>query len=208
MKVTKRQLKKIIKEELETVMDEGFFGRMGDKIGFETGTTKGRAKVIGILVNNWKEAVEDARYMDQDGFNDLMTNTGKLLKAANFEPEKIAQILIAIGSGDGTAAADAYLAAAQDVQMRGGAGSDLITLFHNGVPEIVAAVGEEEARRSAQATAEKFAALNAEWEKEQKFRGQEADAEMNAKYGAADARNKAKESARLKKLQTKGRGDY
>ena len=156
--------RKFATEETDSVMNEGFFGNMGDKMGFETGTTKGRVARIGMLVKLWQEAVENADIMDAEDFDGLMANTGEHLKAANFEPEKIAQILLAMGSGDGSAASDAYLAAAQDVQMRGGAGSDLIELFRNGLEDIVYAVGEEEARRSAQTHAENMAGLKSDVE--------------------------------------------
>ena len=43
MKVTKRQLKKLIKEEIEAVMDEGFFSGIGDKMGIQTQDAKLRA---------------------------------------------------------------------------------------------------------------------------------------------------------------------
>lgn len=43
MKITKSQLKQIIKEELETAIDEGFFSSIGDKMGISTQDTKLRA---------------------------------------------------------------------------------------------------------------------------------------------------------------------
>jgi len=43
VKITKRQLKKLIKEEIEAVIDEGFFSSIGDKMGMQTQDTKLRA---------------------------------------------------------------------------------------------------------------------------------------------------------------------
>ena len=43
MKIKKSELKKLIKEEIEAVMDEGFFSGIGDKMGISTQDTKLRA---------------------------------------------------------------------------------------------------------------------------------------------------------------------
>jgi len=43
VKIKKSELKKLIKEELENIMDEGFFSGIGDKMGMQTQDTKLRA---------------------------------------------------------------------------------------------------------------------------------------------------------------------
>jgi hypothetical protein len=43
VKIKKSELKKLIKEEIEAVMDEGFFSGIGDKMGMQTQDTKLRA---------------------------------------------------------------------------------------------------------------------------------------------------------------------
>ena len=40
MKISKQQLTKVVNEEIQQMVDEGFFGKMGHKMGFETGETK------------------------------------------------------------------------------------------------------------------------------------------------------------------------
>ena len=40
MKISKTQLTKMVNEEIQQMVDEGFFGKMGHKMGFETGETK------------------------------------------------------------------------------------------------------------------------------------------------------------------------
>lgn len=193
-KLIMNNFRKFVAEEKRTVITEGFFGNMGDKMGFETGTTKGRAAIMGRLVSQWQDAVENADLMDQDDYEDLMSGTGELLKSANFKPEKIAQVLLAIGTGDGRAASEAYTVASQDVQLRGDAGTALMSLFHNGVEDIVYAVGQEEARRSSQKAAEEMAAMSAQWEKERAAQGNDplpgGDEEESEEYMSGENRYK------------------
>ena len=53
-KLIMENFRKFATEETDSVMNEGFFGNMGDKMGFETGTTKGRVARIGMLVKLWQ----------------------------------------------------------------------------------------------------------------------------------------------------------
>ena len=46
MKITRRQLHQIIKEELETVIREGFFSGIGDKLGMQTQDTLARGRMV------------------------------------------------------------------------------------------------------------------------------------------------------------------
>jgi len=217
VKIKKSELKQLIKEEIENTMDEGFFGDMGDKMGFETSTTKRRAKNLDILVSWWKEAVDDARYYDQTQFDSLLDKTARQLKVIGLRPAKIAALLKAIGAGDGSTASDAWTQAVQDVTRRGGSGSDMITLLNNGLPEIVDAVGEEEANRLAAARAARIAAQDAEFERDYARRVAQADAKRvrRQKYDAsqaaereAGAREEEEEHRRKNKEYQHGEGGY
>ena len=209
MKITKSQLKSIIKEEIEAVMDEGFFGDLGDKLGFNTSTTKMRIKNLEILRNNWKREIEDARYFDQEQFDDLIAVTGKALAAAGVEGEVVAQVLNAIGSGDGATASDAVMAALAGRAGNSSVVGDLSNLFMSGVPEIAQAVGEEEARRAAQRVADKFAAMQKDIDKQAKFRGQERDALLQRRDANREARaNAAASKEKRRRNQRYGAGDY
>ena len=209
MKIKKSELKKLIKEEIEAVMDEGFFGDLGDKMGLNTSTTKRRIKNLEILRNNWKREIEDARYFDQEQFDDLIATTGKALAAAGVEGEVVAQVLNAIGSGDGPTASDAVMAALAGRAGNSSVVGDLSNLFMNGVPEIAQAVGEEEARRRAQRLAAEFAAMQKDIDKQAKFRGQERDAELARMDQNRQARANAAASEKKRKDNQKyGRGDY
>jgi len=198
------------RDEIEDgTIDEGFFGDLGDKMGLNTSTTKRRIKNLEILRNNWKSEIGDARYFDQQQFDDLITTTGKALAAAGVEGEVVARVVNAIGSGDGSTASDAVMAALAGRAGNSSVVGDLSNLFMNGVPEIAQAVGEEEARRSAARLADQFAAMQKDIDKTAKFRGQERDAEIGRRDANRQARDNAAASEKQRKDNEKyGRGDY
>ena len=209
MKIKKSELKQLIKEELENIMDEGFFGDMGDKMGFNTSTTKRRIKNLEILRNNWKSEIEDARFFDQDQYNQLITVTGKALAAAGVEPQVVAQVVNAIGSGDGATASDAVMAALAGRADNSSVVGDLSTLFMNGVPEIAQAVGAKEAKLAANRLADKFAAMQKDIDKQAKSKGQGRDAEIGRRDQNRQTRaNAAAAEKQRKDNQKYGAGDY
>ena len=56
MKISNKQLAKMVSEEMQQMVDEGFFGKMGHKMGFETGETKR----IDTLLMQVARALEEA----------------------------------------------------------------------------------------------------------------------------------------------------
>ena len=59
MKISKTQLTKMVNEEIQQMVDEGFFGKMGHKMGFETGETKRIDSLLMQVARALEEATGD-----------------------------------------------------------------------------------------------------------------------------------------------------
>ena len=59
MKISKQQLTKVVNEEIQQMVDEGFFGKMGHKMGFETGETKRIDAILGQVASALVDATGD-----------------------------------------------------------------------------------------------------------------------------------------------------
>ena len=59
MKISKQQLTKMVNEEIQQMVDEGFFGKMGHKMGFETGETKKIDSLLMQVARALEEATGD-----------------------------------------------------------------------------------------------------------------------------------------------------
>jgi len=59
MKISKTQLTKMVNEEIQQMVDEGFFGKIGHKMGFETGETKKIDSLLMQVARALEEATGD-----------------------------------------------------------------------------------------------------------------------------------------------------
>ena len=59
MKISNKQLTKMVSEEMQQMVDEGFFGKMGHKMGLETGETKRIDAILGQVASALVDATGD-----------------------------------------------------------------------------------------------------------------------------------------------------
>ena len=112
MKISKQQLTKVVNEEIQQMVDEGFFGKMGHKMGFETGETKRIDAILGQVASALVDATGDygldLGYEDDpvQAVSDFVDRIGALFMKAGLPKEDFAQAKDLMMQGQGQAGAD------------------------------------------------------------------------------------------------------
>ena len=112
MKISKQQLTKMVNEEIQQMVDEGFFGKIGHKMGFKTGETR----KIDSLLMQVARALEEAtgEYgLDLDyesdpvqAVNDFVDRIGGLFMRAGLPEKDFAKAKDLMMQGRGEAGAN------------------------------------------------------------------------------------------------------
>jgi len=112
MKISNKQLTKMVSEEMQQMVDEGFFGKMGHKMGFETGETKRIDAILGQVASALVDATGDygldLGYEDDpvQAVSDFVDRIGALFMKAGLPKEDFAQAKDLMMQGQGQAGAD------------------------------------------------------------------------------------------------------
>jgi hypothetical protein len=112
MKISNKQLAKMVSEEMQQMVDEGFFGKMGHKMGFETGETKRIDSLLMQVARALEEATGDygldLDYEDDpvQAVSDFVDKIGGLFMRAGLPKEDFAQAKDLMMQGQGQAGAD------------------------------------------------------------------------------------------------------
>ena len=97
MKISNKQLTKMVNEEIQQMVDEGFFGKMGHKMGFETGETKRIDSLLMQVARALEEATGDygldLDYEDDpvQAVNDFVDRIGGLFMRAGLPKKDFAE---------------------------------------------------------------------------------------------------------------------
>ncbi len=112
MKISNKQLAKMVSEEMQQMVDEGFFGKMGHKMGFETGETRKIDSLLMQVARALEEATGDygldLDYEDDpvQAVSDFVDKIGGLFMRAGLPKEDFAQAKDLMMQGRGQAGAD------------------------------------------------------------------------------------------------------
>ena len=112
MKISNKQLAKMVSEEMQQMVDEGFFGKMGHKMGFETGETRKIDSLLMQVARALEEATGDygldLDYEDDpvQAVSDFVDKIGGLFMRAGLPKEDFAQAKDLMMQGQGQAGAD------------------------------------------------------------------------------------------------------
>ena len=112
MKISNKQLTKMVSEEIQQMVDEGFFGKMGHKMGFETGETKRIDAILGQVASALVDATGDygldLGYEDDpvQAVSDFVDRIGALFMRAGLPKKDFAQAKDLMMQGKGQAGAD------------------------------------------------------------------------------------------------------
>ena len=112
MKISNKQLTKMVNEEIQQMVDEGFFGKMGHKMGFETGETKRIDAILGQVASALVDATGDygldLGYEDDpvQAVSDFIDRIGGLFMKAGLPKKDLAQAKDLMMQGQGQAGAD------------------------------------------------------------------------------------------------------
>ena len=112
MKISNKQLTKMVSEEIQQMVDEGFFGKMGHKMGFETGETKRIDSILGQVASALVDATGDygldLGYEDDpvQAVSDFIDRIGGLFMKAGLPKKDLAQAKDLMMQGQGQAGAD------------------------------------------------------------------------------------------------------
>jgi hypothetical protein len=114
MKISQSQLRQIIKEETDAAIDEGFFGKMGHKMGFETGETKRIDAILtqvasALAKDDWGDGpLDDLTYEDDpvQAVEDFVDRIGSLMMRAGLPKADMAKAKELMMQGKGQEGAD------------------------------------------------------------------------------------------------------
>tara|TARA_Y100001937_G_scaffold128760_1_gene207710 strand:- start:5926 stop:7080 length:1155 start_codon:yes stop_codon:yes gene_type:complete len=112
MKISKTQLTKMVNEEIQQMVDEGFFGKMGHKMGFETGETKRIDSLLMQVARALEEATGDygldLDYEDDpvQAVSDFVDRIGGLFMRAGLPEKDFAEAKELMMQGRGEAGAN------------------------------------------------------------------------------------------------------
>jgi len=112
MKISNKQLTKMVSEEIQQMVDEGFFGKMGHKMGFETGETKRIDSLLMQVARALEEATGDygldLDYEDDpvQAVNDFVDKIGGLFVRAGLPEKDFAEAKDLMMQGRGEAGAN------------------------------------------------------------------------------------------------------
>ena len=112
MKISNKQLTKMVNEEIQQMVDEGFFGKMGHKMGFETGETKRIDSLLMQVARALEEATGDygldLDYEDDpvQAVNDFVDKIGGLFVRAGLPEKDFAEAKDLMMQGRGEAGAN------------------------------------------------------------------------------------------------------
>lgn len=112
MKISNKQLTSMVSEEIQQMVDEGFFGKMGHKMGFETGETKRIDTLLMQVARALEEATGDygldLDYEDDpvQAVNDFVDKIGGLFMRAGLPEKDFAEAKDLMMQGRGEAGAN------------------------------------------------------------------------------------------------------
>ena len=112
MKISNKQLTSMVNEEIQQMVDEGFFGKMGHKMGFETGETKRIDTLLMQVARALEEATGDygldLDYEDDpvQAVSDFVDKIGGLFVRAGLPEKDFAEAKDLMMQGRGEAGAN------------------------------------------------------------------------------------------------------